>query len=93
MSKIEEVYKRLIEWTKALENSITDTSEYPDLDLENNPRLQSILSIVKSEVELPDNCPSRASLAMMEIRSIEKKLDEANAAFKDLEKTIWEEGS
>ena len=93
MSKIEEVYKRLIEWTKGLENSITGKSEYPDIDLENNPRLQSILSIMKGEVELLDEQQSKASAAVMEIRSIEKKLDEVNAAFKDLEKTIWEEGS
>lgn len=79
MDKLEEIYKRLMSWVDALNNAV------------NAERLEHLLKIMKGEVELLDEQQSKASAAEMEIRGIEKKLDEVNAAFKDLKKAIWEE--
>lgn len=81
MTKVEEAYKRLTTWTASLNMDVqSETFDY----------LRQIL--YDDNIKLPDNCPSRASLAQMQIRGIEKKLDEVNAAFKALEDAIWEEG-
>lgn len=79
MSKVDEAYERLIRFTNALSNVL-------------HGRLAPIRRALDGEVELPDNCPSRASLADMEASSIREKLIEVNAAAEDLQKAIWEEG-
>ena len=80
MSKVEEVYQRLMSFTKTLEMQVHG---------ENYKHLRDILSDNK---ELPDGCPSRASLAILQIGSIREALDEVNAAYQALEDAIWNEG-
>ena len=80
MTKVEEVYKRLTSWIGSLNMEVQgETSEH-------------IRRILSGDIELPENCPSRASLIQLQIRGIEQKLEEVNAAFRDLENAIWEEG-
>jgi hypothetical protein len=79
MEKTKRAIKQLEEWSNSLNYAI---KEYGS----------QIINALKDETKLPENCPSRASLADLISGQIYKKLDEVNAAYKDLINAIWEEG-
>ena len=91
MSETQKTYKRLAEWVTALYNETTGKTISPP-PTEKMPHLEFILKAISGEKELPDGCPSRGSLAVMEISGIKKKLSEVTAAIKALENAIWREG-
>lgn len=80
MSKVDEACKRLMSFTKSLEMQVYGES------------FGYVREILSGDKELPDGCPSRASLAIMQLGSIRDVLDEVNGAFQDLEDAIWDEG-
>jgi len=91
VSEIKKTYERLMGWIAGLYNETTGKTISPP-PIEKIPHLEFILKAISGEKELPDGCPSRGSLAVMEISGIKKKLSEVTAAVKDLENAIWQKG-
>lgn len=79
MKEFDEAYERLRSWSQTLRNTI-----------ENN--LPQIRNALTSDEPLPENCPSRASMAALILRQIKQSFDEVKGCIEDIEKQIWKEG-
>ncbi len=76
--ELETLFNELNSWSKALVISVEDT-------------LPSIQHALQSNEPLPVNCPSKASLAEMELRQIQKKLSELNGIYKLIHEHLFKE--
>jgi hypothetical protein len=72
--KLEELFRELNGWAKSL---VRKTEEIPGYVKE---------ALLKS----PENAPSRASAAEMELREIQKSLDEVNGIYKMIEDHLFQ---
>ena len=76
----DQAYERLVGWAEAL---VYVAKDYR----------QQIDDALSGKTPLPELYPSRASLALMCFRQVEKKLDEVQGAIEDVRKAISKEGS
>lgn len=76
MSELEKAHDRLVEWTASLFREVESS------------RLR-IRDTLDPSTTLPDNCPSRAAAAVMELGGVKERLTEVQGAIKDVEAAIW----
>ena len=72
----EEKLKNLQNWVYALADVTEDI-------------IPQIRKTLEGESELPENCPSKESMAELMLRGIKKKLDEVNEAYKMVYDSIF----
>jgi hypothetical protein len=77
--EFEEAYERLVHCADSLKTAA-------------EMNLPQIREAFDPNHPLPENCPSRASLAAMIFRHVRKKQVEVNGAIEDVEKAIWKIG-
>lgn len=75
--KLDTLLNELQKWSKSL--ALT-TEEVPDY----------IKKALYENEPLPDTCPSRASLAELELRAIKKKLNEVNGIYQMIHDHLFE---
>lgn len=74
--EFDQAYDRLRSWSRALVNVAVDMEE-------------QVREALDPTSEIPDNCPSHASLAELVFREVKKKLREVAGAVRDVENAIW----
>ena len=76
MSKFDEAYTRLQSWSRSLNWVIKRM----------RPQINDVLNPRSS---LLPGCPSRAAMALLIFRDVEKKLREVNGAAVDVARALW----
>ncbi len=78
--------KELERWLIQMENTASA------LEISSETHVKQIREIMADDnLELPENCPSKASLAeLTPLRRIEKNLEDANYTFQKLREYVWE---
>lgn len=71
----EERFQQLESWTNAFMNTVKDTI----------PEMRRIL---EGQTELPDDCPSKESMAQMVFRQVEERFSEVENAMKLVRATL-----
>lgn len=74
-SELQEKCARLRTWTKALALAVEDVL----------PQMEQVL---EGESKLPESCPSKESMAVLQLGQIEKRLSEVVSAVHEIRKAL-----